>query len=473
MVSVGFGRMLLLGTTAWGALFACGATSGRSGDNGSAGAQTGGAGVVDSSGATGGGKGGGASDGTVSSSGGTSGSGGSSAPPGEVLTEADPDEPCVMDPLAARWVETAVELKGGSNLVFKLGAGGPLAVLVGFGKDALLARTNTADAGWTEAVPLPDSLGTDYPERIEISPDGSTALVLWRRGQQLFFNLLDPDGSFRRAVEIQAPQDVTVLALSGQRVLFGYGSNQGVQLVEYTPAGGLEPVAPIATNYRSMSRDAGNALAVFATSSLIAEPDKLYPYVFGSGFGEAQAITPRAMTPSAWQSFFFAFPNGRAARLTRTWQDPPTRGLHLTTRQAGAWGSEELVTRFEADVADAPTLGYAQDRLLLAWKDDDKQAEVVREHDGQSWQAEQVLPRSRGLTETRIAGAETSAVVLGEQDLKAEHVSVKKLYRRGSDGTWYCPKLVPNTVAQLASDGQGFWFGQRIGVELSVWRFKP
>ena len=65
---------------------------------------------------------------------------------------------------------------------------------------------------------------------------------------------------------------------------------------------------------------------------------------------------------------------------------------------------------------------------------------------------------------------------LGEQMLKDEQVAVKKLYRRGGDGTWYCPKLVPNgfgSLGNLASDGEGFWFGQRVDTQLRVWRFKP
>jgi hypothetical protein len=470
---VGLGRTFLTGVTVWAALVGCGSTSARNGSDGAAGGDAGRGGALESGGTSGADKGGATSRGGASSSSAGKASGGSSAATPEVLTEADPDEPCVVDPLATRWTESAVELKGGSNLVFKLGAGGPLAMLVGFGKDALIARTNREEAGWTDAVPLPDSLGTDFPERIEISPDGSTALVLWRRGQQLFFNLLNPDGSFAPAVEVEAPQGVTPLALSGQRALFGYASDQGVQLLEYTQTGGLAPAAPIATNYRDMYRDAGETVAVFATSGLVAEPDKLYPYKFGSGFGEPQAITAHAMPPSISQTFFFAFPNGRAARLTRTWEDPATRGLHLTTRQAGTWGAEELVSHFEGQVGTWPTLGYTQDRLLLAWKDDDKQVEVMREHDGKSWQAPQVLPRSRGLEQPKLVSAEASAVLLGEQALEAEQVSVQKLYRRGSDGTWYCPKLVPNVLSQLASDGQGFWFAQRMGAKLSVWRFKP
>lgn len=452
----------------WASMAACGSTTGRpgaaGGASGSANAGAGGSSANAKAGATSGGN---ATPGAAGKA-----TAGSATTP-EVLTEADPDEPCEADPLAAHWTETKVELTGGTNLVFKLGAGGPLALLVGFGKDALLARTSTADAPWTEAVPLPGSLGSDYPERVEVSLDGSTALVLWRRGQQMFFNLLDADGSFAPAVELKAPQDVKPLALSGQRVLFGYGSDQGIQLVEYTPAGGLVSVAPILTNYAGLFRDQDDAVAVFATSGLVAEPDMLYPYTFGKGFAAAQAITARAMPPSVSQTFFFAFPNGGAARLTRTWRDPATQGMHLTTRQAGTWGAEELVNGFEGELTDVPALGYAQDRLVLAWEDDAKSVAAVREHDGKSWQPEQVLPRSRALQQLEIVGAADSALVLGEQELKNEQVSVKKLYRRGSDGTWYCPKLVPNDYGYLAGDGEGFWFGQRVGAELRVWRFKP
>ncbi|HEX2869647.1 MAG TPA: hypothetical protein VHP33_00295 [Polyangiaceae bacterium] len=471
MQSVGFRQTLLAGAAVGALVLACGSTSGRSGAQGGTSSNAGGA-PTGSGGTSSNAKAGTTSGGSAASGAAGKATGNAGAAP-EVLTEADPDEPCEADPLAASWTETVVELKGGSNQVFKLGAGGPVAILVGFGKDALLARTSTADGPWTEAVALPGSVASDYPERIEVSPDGSTALVLWRRGQQLFFNLLDSNGSFAPAVELDAPQNVAPLALAGQRVLFGYGSNQGIQLIEYTPAGGFVIVVPLVTNFSSMSRDEGDAVAVFATSGLVAEPDKLYPYAFESGFAEPQAITAHAMAPSAWQTFFAAFPNGRAARLTRAWQDPATQGMHLTTRQAGAWGTEERVSRFEGELTDVPALAYVEDRLLLAWKDEDKDAVAVREHDGESWQPEQVLPRSRALQRTEIVGAHSSALLLGEQKLQDEQVSVKKLYRRGTGGTWYCPKLVPNASADLAGDGEGFWFGQRAGAELRIWRFKP
>lgn len=468
MYSVGHGRKLLLGTAAWALVIACGNTSGHNGAEAGAGGNISGGGGTSGNARAGVTSGGNANPGVAGKA--TAGSAG--APP-EVLTEADPDDPCEADPLAAHWTETVVELEGGSNLVIKLGAGGPLAILIGFGKDALLARTSRADAPWTPAVPLPGSLGSDYPERIEVSPDGSTALVVWRRGERMFFNLLDSDGSFAPAVELKTPQNVEPLALAGQRVLFGYGSNQGIQLIEYTSESGLVAVAPLLTNYAGLSRDEGGSVAVFATSGLVAEPDEVYPYTFGDGFGEAQPLSAHAMTPSAWQSFFVAFPNGRAARLTRAWQDPATHGMHLTTRQAGTWGTEELVSRFEGELTDVPTLAYTQDRLLLAWEDDDKRVVALREHDGERWQPEQVLPRSRALRQIRIVGAQASALLLGEQVLKDEEVAVKKLYRRGSDGTWYCPKLVPNGFGNLASDGEGFWFGERVDTQLRIWRFKP
>lgn len=475
MHSVGIGRTLLLSVAVGVSALACGSTPGGNGGSGGGGGNassgtgdTGGTGTSAKAGANPGG-----SESSGAAGKGMSGSAGNSS---EVLREADPDEPCEEDPLAAHWIETTVELTGGSNLVVRLGAGGPLAVLVGFGKDSLLTRTSTANGAWTEPTALPGTVGTDYPERIEVSLDGSTALVLWRRrdDQRLFFNLLGADGRFAPAVELDAPLDVESLALPGQRVLFGYGGAQGIQLIEYTPAGGFSLVAPIQTNYSSLCRDAGDRVAVFGTSSVLAEPDQLYPYTFGSGFALAQPITPHSALRSAWQTFFFGFPNGRAARVTRAWQEPETRGLHVTTRQAGSWGAEELVTRFGVDMADVPMLAYAQEHLLLAWKDEDQQVVAVREHDGESWQPPRVLPRSRALQRTEIVGAESMALLSGEQNLKDEQVSVKKLYRRGADGSWYCPRLFPNSsVSELASDGEGFWFAQRMGRELRVWRFNP
>jgi hypothetical protein len=453
----------------------CGSTSSHNGGNGGASSSAGGT-PNTSGGTNGNAKAGTTSGGNANPGAAGKASVGNAGTPTEMLTEADPDEPCEADPLADHWTETPpVDLRDSSNLVFKLGAGGPLAILVRFSKDALLVRTSTAGGDWTEAVTLPGSEGAVFPERIEVSPDGSTALVVWRRGVEMFFNLMNTDGSFGPAVALKTPQNVEALALSGQRVLFGHGSNQGIQLIEYTPKGGLVSIAPILTNYAGLTRDADDAVAVFGWSGLVAEPDKLYPYTFGSGFADAQPITPHAMQPSAWQSFFAAFPNGRAARTTRTWQDPATLGMHLTTRQAGSWGTEERVSSFEGDAIEVPALSYTQDRLLLAWEDQDKHVVALREHDGASWQAEQVLPRSRAVQQIKLAGAKTTALLLGEQVLKDEGVSVKKLYRRGADGAWYCPKLVPNHFGsgQLVSDGEGFWFGTGAGAEARIWHFEP
>lgn len=474
MHPVGIGRTLFVGAAVWASVLGCGSTTGRSGGDGGTNGNAGGS--PGSGGTSGNAKAGTTSGGNSSAGAAGKATAGSAGAPPEILTEADPDEPCEVDPLADHWTETPpVDLKDSSNLVFKLGAGGPLAILVRFSKEALLVRTSTAGGPWTEATVLPGSEGAAFPERIEVSPDGATALVVWWRGAQTFFNLMNADGSFGPAVELKAPQDVDALALSGQRALFGYASNQGIQLIEYTPAGGLVSITPILTNYSALTRDADDGVAVFAWSGLVAEPDKLYPYTFGSGFAEAQPITAHAMQPSVWQTFFAAFPNGRAARTTRTWQDPATRGMHLTTRQAGSWGTEERVSSFEGDAIDVPALSYTQNRLLLAWEDQDKQVVALREHDGASWQAERVLPRSRAVQQIKLVGAKTTALLLGEQVLKDEDVSVKKLYRRGADGTWYCPKLVPNNFGsgQLVSDGEGFWFGTLVGAEARVWHFEP
>jgi hypothetical protein len=464
----GLGRTLVVGAAVVGSVVGCGSTATHSSaDAGASGSASGGGGT------SGNAKAGAASGGTTAP--GTAGksSAGSAGAPPEVLTEADPDEPCDADPLATHWTETDVELSGGPNLVFALGAGGPLAVVLAIGVDGMIARTSTAGGPWTDQVTLPGSQGGVFPERVDVSSDGSTAVALWQHDQGMFFNLLQADGSFGPAVELDMPQNVEVLPLSGQRVLFGHGSSQGIQLTEYTPAGGLVPATPILANYGGMSRVEDDDVAVFSASSLVAGADALYPYKFGEGFGASQPIMARAKPPSAWQAFFFGFPNGHVARLTRILQDPVTRGLSLTTRQAGDWSAEELVTRFEGSVTGTPALGYTQDRLLLAWEDEEAHVGVVREQVGGAWQPEQVLPRSRALQQTRIASGKTTALVLGEQDLPDEKVSVKKLYRRGSDGTWYCPKLLPNGFSgELASDGEGFWFADR-HARLHLWHFEP
>ena len=390
------------------------------------------------------------------------------------LQEADPDEPCEGDPQADHWLDTRLDMTGEDAGAFELGAGGLLALLVTRGPQSLVVRTSMAGGAWSDAAPLPGSNAQDYPTRVEVSSDGSTAVVLWRRDQQLFINLREADGSFAPAQELSVPQDVDMLAFPGQRVLLGHGSAEGIHLLEYTPSGGLRAAAPVFANYDGLFRDGSDSAVAFSASSFVTGPDTAHPYVFGTGFGDMQVLSARLVMPTASQTFFFALPNGRAMRLIRTWLDEATRGLHVTTRQQGAWGTEEHIGAFEGDATTVPAVAHCQDKVIVAWADEDANVTVAREHDGDAWQPEQTLPRSRGLQSVAIVGAEDSALLYGEQTISGELVSVKELYRRGSAGTWYCAKLLPNGFgSELVSDGTGFWFAERVRSQLHVSRFSP
>jgi hypothetical protein len=407
----------------------------------------------------------------------SSGSGGqpSAGEPPIVVNEADPDQPCTQDPLVENWRDERLDMSGQDAAGFELGAGGPLAIVVTPGANGLVARVSREGGAWSEPRPLPGTEAEHYPARVGVSADGSTALVLSRRDQLVWVNFRQADGSFGPASELAGlPPDADVLVLPGQRVLFGYGGGDGIHLLEYTAGGSLLEVAPILANYDGLFRDGAEGLLVFAGTSVVGGPDAAYPYAFGGGFAEKQLLSPRLVMPSASQTFFYAFPNGRGARVIRTWLDEATRGLHVTTRQQGAWGDEELVSRFDGSATSKPALAYSQNGVLLAWQDDTADHAVAREHDGQTWQVEQVLPRSRALQIRNLVGAESSALLLGEQNIQDEGVSAQKLYRRGADGTWYCAKLMPNGFGNaVISDGTGFWFAERVRDSLYISHFSP
>jgi hypothetical protein len=280
------------------------------------------------------------------------------------------------------------------------------------------------------------------------------------------------EASTLEAVPQALDYDVDLAMLSEGRALLAWGSSSGITTLEYAPSRGFYSGASVFTNFERMSLGANDKPVAFGSSSLIAEGASRYEYTFGEDFGAGETI-PLQLAAAAWQDFFFEFPNGRAARVVKTWLDDATAGLHVTTRAAGQWSSEERVTPFGAFDTSIPHVSYAGSELLLFWENEERVA--LRAHDTAGWGSEESLPRSRALQIDAVAGSGTgSALLIGQQVIVAEDVGLTKLYRRGEDRTWYCAELYPYgpTLRMAGSDGQyavAFWSNS----DLSIARFQP
>jgi hypothetical protein len=77
----------------------------------------------------------------------------------------------------------------------------------------------------------------------------------------------------------------------------------------------------------------------------------------------------------------------------------------------------------------------------------------VREHDGDAWQSERALPRSRAVKRLTLVGSERPALLSGDRT---------------------CPtRKSSGFTEQLASDGSGFWFAGRVGSQLYLSHLAP
>jgi len=408
-------------------------------------------------------------------SGGQVGSGGAAAgsesggAPAVLVSEADPNEACVADPLADHWRTEKLTLAQ-SGRAYRVGAGGDLTLLVVQRSGALEVRLFTPGGGWSEATPIPSTAG-GYPVRVDVSPDGSLALLLWSRDDDTLLSAF-VDGAFREPIAFPFTQSAGVAMLAQGRALFAFENGQGINPLEYTQQGGLVARSPVFANYDGVYATGPTSAGFFSQSSFVAEADTWLPYVFGGGADGREELPARVSNQSIYQSFFFGFPNGRAMRVIRQWQDAATDGLWVTTRQASGWSAETRVTPFGGDDVSAPLVGYATTHLLVAWSEAARAS--VREHDGDGWLTETALPRSRALKPEVLLGAQNSALLIGEQVISAEKVSSRKLYRRGSDGTWYCAQLLPNAISfQAASSGARFVVAELVREQLELSIFEP
>jgi hypothetical protein len=448
--------VVVLGAMAWG----CGDTTSTPKAMGGQ-ATSGGAGV----GATGeGGK-------PATPSGGVAGSAGSGDDePPIVVAEADPDEPCTPDPLADQWQEDVIDYVY-DMAIPQLGVGGSLVIMAYNDAGTLRARLFDATA-WSEPLAVEGATDVEQLERVEVSRDGSGALLIWRSESGLFGTWYTKANGFQPPQALPVEGEFHVAMLSGARAVLGFANGDGANAVELSASDGAVERSPVFVNYDGLFNWGEDAVAAFSASSFVAGPDAMVPFEVGVGFGAKQELPLRQVMPSSWQSFFRSFHNGRAARVIRVNQ-AGVQGLHVTTLQGDGWGSEERINQTPGDALFEPLVADVGASLVVSWYDNDARHGVVREHDGTAWRAENVLPRARSFVPRAIAGGRVSAVVAGEQNISAENVGVKKLYRRGEEGTWYCAKLLPNAVGgSLSGDGASFWYMQRVRETLSISRFR-
>ncbi|MGC4093268.1 MAG: hypothetical protein QM756_36335 [Polyangiaceae bacterium] len=398
----------------------------------------------------------------------TSTGGASGGAPAILVAEADPNEVCVPDPLANRWISETLSVAQSSQ-VYRVGAGGELTLLV-LQRNGVLEVSRYTAGGWLDATPIPGTAGA-YPLRVDVSPDGSLALVLWSRDDTTLLSAF-VDGAFRDPLAFPFPRSVDVAMFTGARALFGFADGQGINPIEYTPQAGLTRRASVLSNYNGLSATGPSSAAFFSRNSLVAGPDGLLPYVFGSGVDARQDLPARVAMQSVQQSFYFGFPNGRAMRVVRQWHDPVSDGLWATTRQADGWSAETRVTPEGSNDIYAPLVADAGANLLMAWRGETRA--FVREHDGAAWLEATNLNRSRALQPEMLLRGESSALLIGQQSISAEKVSARKLYRRGADGTWYCAKLLPNALGfQATTSGNRFFVAQLVREQLELSSFEP
>jgi hypothetical protein len=385
--------------------------------------------------------------------------------PPVVMKEADPEQPCQLDPLAAAWRQDVLEHEPDRPLPL-LSVGGELVLMVHNSDGTLRARSFEGDV-WSDALLVNGATDVEQLERVEVSRDGSGALLIWSRQSGSFATWYTKAGGFQPPITLPALA-LDVAMLSGARAVIGFADGDGANAFELSATTGIAERAPVLANYDGLFNWGEDGVAVFSASSFVAGPDALIPFEVGQGFGDEQELPPRQVMPSSWQSFFRAFHNGRAARIIRVSQDAG-KGSHVTTLQGGAWGAEEHLNRSPGDALTEPLMAEAGAGLVAAWYDADARRGVVREHAATAWQAQQTLPRGRSFVPLAIAGGKFSALVMGEQLIIEEQVNAKKLYRRGEDGTWYCAKLLPNAVGgSLHGDGSSFWYLQSVAEKLTV-----
>jgi hypothetical protein len=440
-----------------------------------------GGGAIDSGAGAGGGGSGGTGATSTGGTGGVAADAGNAGDSGAALVDPDSDEPCTEDPDPAGWSEESVSLLavGATSAYAGAAVDGGVTLLVA----RILTNQPSAPTGgavyatvatggtWTEPTQL--SATPDFLDRplVRVASDGSGGIALWveaddtvryatwSAGAGWAPSQPLPGGSgldFSSIDAVALPGGQHILATGGSLLIL---DSNGTQTAEVTLPGGL---------HREMFLGADDLPVVYMTSVLIAEGTSRYVYAPGAGLGPAEVAPLTTVQAPGWQEFWFEAASGIGARLIRV--GGAQAGLYVTVRRGPAsYSVEERITTFAGDTS-APTVTAAGGDLVVLWPEGGRIAE--RAHDG-AWSAQRPLARSSNVELSAIAGSAIGAGLVGTITLDGR--TVTKIFRRGSDGGWYCPRLVRHGLnPTVTSDpgGELLFVGNEAG-DVRLVRFRP
>jgi hypothetical protein len=337
---------------------------------------------------------------------------------------------------------------------------------------AVFATVAAASGTWAEPTRL--SVTPDFFDRplVRIASDGSGGIALWVEADDTVRYATWSAGAgwapSQRLLGASGPgfSSIDALALPGGTHVIAVGGSllildpEGMQTAEAVLPGGLN---------REMFLGPADTPVVYVTSVLTAEGTSRYEYTLGSGFGPPEVAPLTTLQATSWQEFWFEATNGIGARLIRLGGAEP--GLYVTVRRGpGSYSAEERITTFTGDTASAPTVTTAGSELLVLWPDAGRTVE--RAHDG-AWSPQRSLARSTDLEHGAIAGTALGAGFVGTITLERE--TIAKLFRRGPDANWYCPRLARhglNPTVTSDPSGELLFVGNQAG-DVQLARFRP
>jgi hypothetical protein len=461
-------------------LFACseGNQSPADGDGGSSGG-----GATDASSGSGGGGTGGTGNAGQGGSGASAANGGGTGDAEPPLVDPDVNEACMEDPNPTSWSEESVSFEAvGARSVFAGAAiGGGVTLLAasiltsGLGAEptgAVYGTVTAAGGSWTEPTQL--SATPDFFDRpiVRLASDGSGGIVLWAEADSTVrYGTWSAETGWADSQRLVGPSSTTfsgidAVALPGGHHVLAFGG--ALRVIESDGAQSADVALPDGL-HRELFLGPGERPVVYVTSVLIAAGTSRYEYTLGGGFGAPETAPLTTTQASSWQEFWFEATTGIGARLIR--HGAPDEGLYVTVRRgAQSYAEEERITDSTADSPAMPTVAVAGNELIVLWSEG--AGIVERAHDG-AWSAQRPLARSSSLDVRDIAGTTIGAGLIGTITL--ERVDVSKLFRRGEQGAWYCPRLarygLTPTVTSEPS-GELLFLGDEAGTARLV-RFRP
>lgn len=400
-------------------------------------------------------------------------SGGGPADQDEVF-EPDEDEECTLDPRADDWVQGVIpgmylgeEVKVGGNLLLAAG-------LKSEGRDLYVGHVSGDSLSFGSLL----EFGPEAElEEWQVAPDGDGAMIIYGTGTARMLRMysidLENPGWLEPIPVPPALQEggIGLLMLSQGRALVSSSTGTGLRIHEFDGQAFAE--GGVAEFFSAPQRGANDTLVSYRSPTLTADPHKRIEYVWGEGFGAPEDLPEVIETGYSWSAWHREYPSGVGLRAVTTASDDPNiRGTYLHTRRSGVWDSGLHFSALNDAKQSAPEWWSHAGPDLLYFRDDGP-ALTVQSSSDSSWTDAQPLPRSRSTTYVGAAGdADGTALVVAEQVIADEGVHALKLYRRGEDGTWYCPVLVPPQLSHsVHSDEGGSYLATTGGYELplTVW----